>query len=123
MDLGIVRFDRQCLVIACGRFFQPAEALEYGTAVVEGAGVVRIDRNRPLDEFQRLGIISPLQLDNAQEMQGIELIGARRENEAIEALGLGKAPRRMMGGRQAENLRKGQLLVAHIKGLVQGFRG
>src|SRR5208337_2909759 len=88
--LGIARLDRQRLVVALHGLLLATPCTESGAAVAQRLDIVRLDRQRLVDQANTLFVMPPLNLDRAQQMKGVRMIGIRTEDRFVKALSLDK---------------------------------
>src|SRR5205807_3029905 len=99
--IDIVGLERDRLVVARERLEQPAQLLQRGATVVvrrRGGGILP---ERRIDLADRFLVAAALMMDDAEQMQAVEMPGVRTQYLGVERLGL----------RQAAGLVEGQGLA------------
>src|ERR1043166_3187165 len=97
---------RERLLEACERIGVALERVQHESQVRARIGRARVDRERGADQPISLASLAGLMLEQAQEMQRIEVCAARLENARINFLGLRQVALSVQGHGLRECLRE-----------------
>ena len=93
MCLGVVGLQCQGRLVGRHRFLQPALAPQRIAQVVVRLGVVGPQRDGFPDQFDRPGGVTLLELDDAEKVQGHDVVRLSRQNLCVQPLGFGQSAR------------------------------
>lgn len=88
MSFRIVGRGLQQAVVACHRLIEPPELLERSTAIVKSVNVVPVSFQRQVDLPDSFGEIPTLQIDHAEQMAAIEMIGPGTKDLMVDFFGV-----------------------------------
>jgi len=95
MRLNVIRIDCKGLSIVFDRLICIPLVLEYVAEGIKRVGKIRFDGKRLGNQINGGLRLSHLMGDNAQQMQGVRLIGLALQNLTIKMLGVGHVTRIM----------------------------
>ena len=106
--LAIERPDRERLVEARHCLLVASEVLQHQTAIAQRVGRARIALERSAEHIYCFGGPPLLMADDGEQVAGIDVVGARLEDVAAQALSFGQPPFPLTGGSAIQRLGQAQ---------------
>ena len=88
MSFRIVGRSLEQAVVACHRLIEPPELLERSAAIAKSVNVVPVSFQRQVDLPDSFGEISALQIDYAEQMAAVEMIGPGAKDLMVDFFGV-----------------------------------
>src|SRR5262249_18406791 len=101
------------------RVVEAAECFQRAATIAVRGDGLWVDREGGVDQANRAGMVALLMPRDPQEMQAVEVIGLRRDNLAVDDLGVGNAAGAVQRHRLGEC--RSDIERASGRGLLDGF--